>query len=58
MLILSEVTSPARFTKFAGYLHWEITFSGTEISLAFEKQDGYRGHFFKNYLPSSTGWLS
>ena len=26
-------TTPARFTKFAGYLHWRVSFSGTEISL-------------------------
>ena len=26
-------TTPSRFTKFAGYLHWEVSFSGTEISL-------------------------
>ena len=25
-------TRPASFTKFAGYLHWEVSFSGTEIS--------------------------
>ena len=24
------------FTKFAGYLHWEVSFSGTEISLILE----------------------
>ena len=26
-------TTPARFTTFAGSLHWEVSFSGTEISL-------------------------
>ena len=26
-------TTPARFTKFAGCLHWGVSFSGTEISL-------------------------
>ena len=25
--------TPARFTKFAGYFHWGVSFSGTEISL-------------------------
>ena len=30
---LSGETTPASFTKFAGYLHWEVSFSGTEISL-------------------------
>ena len=32
-LTLSEKTTPARFTKFAGNLYWEVSFSGTEISL-------------------------
>ena len=26
-------TTPARFTKFVEYLHWGVSFSGTEISL-------------------------
>ena len=30
---LNRKTTPVRFTKFAGYLHWGVSFSGTEISL-------------------------
>ena len=30
---LKRKTTSARFTKFAGYLHWGVSFSGKEISL-------------------------
>ena len=33
VLMLSEETTPARLTKFAGYLHWGLRFSGIDISL-------------------------
>ena len=32
-LMFSEENCSARFTKFAGYLHWGVSFSGTEINL-------------------------
>ena len=32
-LTLSEENYTIRFTKFAGYLHWGVSLSGTEISL-------------------------
>ena len=31
--MLPQKTTPASFTKFAGYLLWEVSFSVTEISL-------------------------
>ena len=31
-------TTPARFMKFAGYLHWEVGFSGSEISLILKNE--------------------
>ena len=45
---------PASFTNFT-YLHREVPFSATEISLIVKKQDGCPLHFFENYLPFLLG---
>ena len=47
-------TTSARFTKFAGYLLWGISFSGKEISLILKNKMGAAGISLKNYLHFST----
>ena len=47
---------PASFTKLAGYLHWEVGFSGTELASIWKQKWLLRE--FLNYLPFSTGWFS
>ena len=40
---LPFATTTARFTKIAGYLHWEVSFSGTEISLILKNKMAVAG---------------
>ena len=52
-------TAPARFTKFAGYLHWGVSFSGNEISLILKNKMAATGISLKIYfflLAGSPRW--
>ena len=54
---LRKKNRPARFTKFAGYLYWEVSFFGTEITLILKSKMAAMGISLKIiylFLPSGT----
>ena len=44
---MNALRKPARITKFAGYLHWGVSFSGTELSLMLKNKMAAAGICFK-----------
>ena len=44
---MAAATTPAGFTKFVGYIHWEVSFSGTEISLILKNKVAAAGFSLK-----------
>ena len=55
---LREKLHQLRFTKFAGYLHWGVKFSGTKIILILKNKMATVGIYLKIIYIFSTGCFS